>query len=542
MLAAYRNKRYQILLIFLACILSFSHLAISEYFIGLEFIRPLLLGLVFAQTSSLSLNRSSWRIWAREIFQNWLPYLVTLMVYLVYRLVFFHSGRPATDSTAILQQIKAAPLAEISLRVAAALTDPVDAILLAWIQPLDRFLATYITSPRIWWGCMGIFAAVTLLAWAFFLLLKKPESGTNPVSLKWNSQALLLGLSAIGFAGLPLWGIGREVVLGNLNDRYIFPFIFGSALILASGILGVAKKTSARYIIASFVIGLSVGFHLWNTYLVFYTDWSSQRSFYSQLSWRAPGLQKGTSIWIVKDPAIMAIEGDYGLAMPVNWIYGPDQHTAEVNYWAYPLTEEFVNRLTIFRPGADAILKRPLRNIVFTGKPELTLVAWFAPPNCLKVVDPNQPELFPVLSIPTIALPLAHIEPIVFSPAQAQFPVNIFGNQQKDWCYYFEQADLARQTKDWPKVVSLGETAAQQGLKPSHDSEWLPFLEADVELERYDEASELITQIKGGQLPTSKILICGFIERVKNNPGTQNSLSRNEFLEKVSNENDCSKP
>jgi hypothetical protein len=541
MLFTYRNKRYQPILIPLASIFSFAHLAMSEYFIGLEFVRPLLLGLVFAQISTINL-KLSWRIWVKEIFLNWLPYLATLIIYLVYRLVFFHSGRPETDSATIVQRILASPLAELSHRVASILTDPVKVIILAWIQPLNKFIATYMISPRIWWDCMGIFAIVTLLSWAFFLSLKKLKLSAEPTPLKWESQALWLGLSAVVIAGLPLWGINREVTISPLGDRYAFPFIFGSALVLASGIFLIAKKPKTRYIIAAFIVGVNVGFHIWNTYLFYQTDWVNQQDFHSQLSWRVPGLQKGTSIWVVKDPSVLAMEGDDGLAMPVNWIYGAEPHGSEVNYWVFPLTEEFLGRTKIFQMGSESQIQRPLRNISFTGNPNQTIVVWFSPQNCLKVIDPNQPELLESYTIPSIARSLAHTGPIITSPGQTPFPVNVFGIQEKGWCYYFEQADWARQSKDWQTAAELGDEAIEKGLKPFNSLEWMPFIESYIQVERYNDALQLINRVKDSEYFSSKLMVCGFVNRMNSVKNSENNSVQTKFLTDIAQQYNCPIP
>jgi hypothetical protein len=540
MLYAYQQKHFRAALILLSCIFLFAHLALSEYFIGLEFIRPVFLGLAFTQITTLNF-RASWRLWAKEIFFHWLPYLAALIAYLVYRLVFFQSGRPATDSSSIIQQILTNPLAEFSHRVASLLTDPVDVTILAWLQPLSKFIAEYYISPRYWWGYMGIFAGTTLLVWVFFASLKDITSDNQDSPHRvWATQAFGLGCAAVIFAGLPLWGINREVFLGGLGDRYSFPFIFGSALLLTSWLSWSIERQNTKAMFAALLIGMAVGFHLWNTYRVFQTDWGNQKNFHSQLIMRLPEIKQGTSIWVVKDPAVLAMEGDYGLAMPVNWIYEPDNHSAQVNYWVFPLTDEFLSRSRLFRTAPGPSLQRPLRNITFSGNPDQTIAVWFAPPACLRIIDPNQPELMEVLAIPANARSLVQVNSIKNGSKVAQFPVTIFGEPEKDWCYYFEQADMARQTGNWQKVTALGNEAKEKGVKPAHDSEWLPFIEADFQLEHYDDAARMIDLIKNGQISTPKILICGFAERMIKNYRVTTNPAQGEFLKKVYQQNECS--
>jgi hypothetical protein len=373
-----------------------------------------------------------------------------------------------------------------------------------------------------------------------FSSLRKPATDGYLCGYRWEYSAAGLGIAAIIFAGIPIWGIGREASLGYLDDRYSFPFIFGSALLLTASVRLFFPNLIYHAVAASLIIGLAVSFHIYNTILVFQSDWSSQITFFSQLTWRVPGLKRGTSIWVIKDPALMRMEGDYGMAMPLNWIYDPENHSPSVNFWAYPLTGEFLDRVSIFRSRPAVPLKRPLRNISFTGDPRQTMVVLYDPPNCLKVIDPNQKDLFEVLPLPTIAQSLAHVDPIVTNSNPAAVPENIFGMQSKDWCYYFEQADLARQSSDWEKVVLLEEQATQKGLRPFHDSEWLPFIEAHFHLGQYDDASQLITMIKDGQLSASKTLICGFIDRMTTSSDIEKNSAQKEFLQSISRQNICS--
>jgi hypothetical protein len=48
------------------------------------------------------------------------------------------------------------------------------------------------------------------------------------------------------------------------------------------------------------------------------------------------------------------------------------------------------------------------------------------------------------------------------------------------WCYFYEKAELARQTQDWKKIVALNAEAVQQSLSPEDAFEWLPFIEGQA--------------------------------------------------------------
>ena len=62
-------------------------------------------------------------------------------------------------------------------------------------------------------------------------------------------------------------------------------------------------------------------------------------------------------------------------------------------------------------------------------------------------------------------------------------------------CYFYEQAELARQGGDWNKVAELGRAAAAQGFVPQDDFEWLPFIEADARTGDLKSAEQITRQV-----------------------------------------------
>jgi hypothetical protein len=53
----------------------------------------------------------------------------------------------------------------------------------------------------------------------------------------------------------------------------------------------------------------------------------------------------------------------------------------------------------------------------------------------------------------------------------------IFGSEPAHgWCYYYQSAELAKQSGDWETVVRLGDEVLAANLTPVDRSEWLPFL------------------------------------------------------------------
>ena len=59
------------------------------------------------------------------------------------------------------------------------------------------------------------------------------------------------------------------------------------------------------------------------------------------------------------------------------------------------------------------------------------------------------------------------------------------------WCYYFEQAELARQFGDWQEVVRLGNEAFALDDSPNNPVERFVFIEGHVHLGDWERAVEL---------------------------------------------------
>ena len=71
-------------------------------------------------------------------------------------------------------------------------------------------------------------------------------------------------------------------------------------------------------------------------------------------------------------------------------------------------------------------------------------------------------------------------------------PTKYFGPEPAHtWCYYFEQAELARQFDDWDEVIRLYQSASSAGYSALLPSENLVFIEAFARSENTETALEL---------------------------------------------------
>jgi hypothetical protein len=110
-------------------------------------------------------------------------------------------------------------------------------------------------------------------------------------------------------------------------------------------------------------------------------------------------------------------------------------------------------------------------------------------------------------------------------------PGEIFGQEPaQDWCYFFEQASIAQQIKNWTQVIAIGEQAFNQGYSPADPVEYLPFIQGYASTSQWDKAqamSEKVFQEK----PRLSPALCALWERINKEITDQSSLAKATILE-----------
>ena len=83
---------------------------------------------------------------------------------------------------------------------------------------------------------------------------------------------------------------------------------------------------------------------------------------------------------------------------------------------------------------------------------------------------------------------------VILFDRKAQLPGQFYGSEPPhDWCYYFGQAELARQKGDWEQVVAFGETAFALDDHPNDPVERFVFIEGYAHVGDWKKAVELST-------------------------------------------------
>jgi hypothetical protein len=393
MVQGLRRPRLAVPMTVLSAVLLVFGLLLSEYFVGLELLRPVVLWMVL---------RSSPRAPAsgRAVLRGWSPYLAVLSAYLVWRLAFFEApGR--YDASRLLAGFLDSPIATLASRLRIALADLVRLGPLAWARGLaPESLPAGWESPSAVALSWGISAAAGIAAGV--LLSRRRAPGAGGPGVAWGREALLLGLVATCLGQLPLWLAGREVELGTLFDRYALPAAFGSSLAMAGLIAWLVRTWAQQVACVALLVGLAAGLHVRNANQ-YRHDWEAQRSFFWQLSWRLPELECGARLLVLVDGSGMAYTADHALSVPINWMFPHHRGPCEI-------------RVQTARSAAALVDRMGSRD---------SLAIAYRPPACLRVLRTASPDL-------------RH-------PGGVAVPTEVFGEEPAhDGCFHVQQAEMRR--------------------------------------------------------------------------------------------------
>ena len=138
-----------------------------------------------------------------------------------------------------------------------------------------------------------------------------------------------------------------------------------------------------------------------------------------------------------------------------------------------------------------------------------------------------------------VLLPFSRLDQIL--SAQSAILPHPFQNEtvSKGWCYYFEQADLARQQRDWRQVAQLGDLAFEIGFPDSaakHVPEYVVFIEGYAHTDQWGRAMDLTLEAYMIE-PFMEGMLCDAWDRI--DPNTSDSSEKREALEMVDRKLGC---
>ncbi|MFV2043935.1 MAG: hypothetical protein ACC700_11965 [Anaerolineales bacterium] len=501
------------LLYFLSILTALAYWLNYEYMIGLEGLRIVLL---WVAVSRLEFSGHRWR----KVLAYWAPYIPALLVYLLWRGFIFEGGRATTDLALIIERFTSDPLRTMLDRLLEGGKDLFETTLFAWAVPVYELLAGAGLGEQIIGLLLGGLAASISLAYFMWLDRGGPDRADPDAGNSRDAkQATIIGGIAIAFAVSPVILAGRDVRWNSGFDRYTLHVTAGVAMFLVGAIWYLVRARARPWLIAG-LIALSITTHYLNG-LQWADHWRAQRELWWQLSWRAPQIQDST-VLIAEIPTGGFIE-DYEIWAPANLIYSPVPG-------AIPITAEILNDLTAEKIKFGSEDARGMRTLIEFQRDydNVLLLSYPSFGSCLHVIDGRRTELpRSASSIMRNVDRYSKIDRVIVDGPPSRPPESIFGAEPElGWCYYFQKADLARQAEDWAEVSRLADEVDRQGLRPSDRSEWMPFLEGYVNLERDDEAREIAVLIR--QKEPIRHDLCDRL-----NPNLYADAERYAFLEQV---------
>lgn len=460
----------------LALVLQTYHLAMMEYFSGLELVRVLFLWLALPHLPFVER--------AKQTFRLWLPYLVILILYAAYRLSYSELFGYDRFEPALLSSLESSPFALLLLLLQNTLKDSMYILVSPWYTAIEPS-ALDLMRPFI----LHMLTASVCFALVFFFTISRfpTQSSQNKESSRLPLSIAVFGFLSLFLALSPFWLVGFEITEKNplWSSRLALPAMPGASLLLVGLAYFFIQNPVRRNIFLSILLGIAVGSHL-QTARSFQDSWEKQRQFYWQMYWRAPTLQPGTLL--VADNEILFYMGDSPTAYAVNLLYPKTTQPPQVDYWFNPGSENI--HMLPFEQGQP--LEMTKYSSSFTASSDRVLAITFEPQQgqCLWLLRPAYREVRFLTEESYRWMVYSDISRA--QPGEGAPPAAIFGKEPPhNWCYHYQKADLAAQAGDWAHITALWESASTNNLTPSTSIELLPFIEAYAQTSQWEQAREL---------------------------------------------------
>jgi hypothetical protein len=519
----------------------------TEYYYGLELLRPVIIGLLFFRESEPN------PIIIRTIFFRWLPYLGSVLIIFSWR--YSVSQRNINYSITFIDGLLNFPGITLVNWAKDALVDLFEAGIFSWLQVFrvadhtlyypetnsTYYLFTFlfvtgtsvvlfllggdsklrITNKSILkinlfsiFVCLFLFLVEQLtpvqlirgfpMLWQMVLLIGVSlgiilfsQMGKGQFKNLINrgqrfSEIMTLAICALIIAPLPFWLTSLDPKVEFAGDRLTLPMMFGSSLLLYYLIANL-RKSMFKIFIFSAVVGLAVGFHSRNA-TSYRQDWTNQIDFLQQLQTRAPGLKENTALLTHELKSTRST--DNSLTAPINWMY-------------FPSLEQETLPLALFniklRFGKDPISLERDTNIsstylgyTFNGSGNDALVFYYQPPACLRFVEPKTldkqiippfiPEVREALPLSSPGQVITDASPSLIEPLEDIPIIN-------EWCQVFQKAELARQQQNWVEITNLGNEYLEKYSPLDVPSEYLPFVEGFARAGEIEKGVALTSQV-----------------------------------------------
>ena len=477
-------------------------LGMVEYAIGIEVLRYLCVVVVTQRDEIRITLRGLWKS-----FLLTLPSFLGALGFLVWRQFFFENVRKAADVGLQLTRLADAPLTLLSwlLRF---LQSAADILWMAWSVPTrERFFNGELKDMLIALAWIG----AATLAFFWFIHRKEEEGGG---SNRWQVEGIVIGVLGVAGSLVPIL-IANRYVDFNRFSHYALPGSIG-AILFVVGLVGLVSNRVVRNVILSLLV-LSSGLAHRALSVNAAREADVINAFWWQVAWRAPDIRPGTTL-VVAYPGVRYQESSDLVWGPANFIYYPNAQTklpVQVPLTAARMEGDLMLNV---RTEAESTQVYIIINAMHFNFGQLLAISQ-PRGSCVHVQDSRWPTITPSDdgNMGEIA---GHSDVTNVIPAggMPQPQTIVFGEEPpRTWCYYYQRADLARQTGDWEQVSALEAEATRLGFAPADPLEWSPFLQAQAVLNDPAGVNRIMGELKSmqtfkDQRPYYKIQFCASLQ------------------------------
>jgi hypothetical protein len=489
---------------------SWIYLGLVEYAIGMELFRLLCAYVLVSRSVS---HPTLKRVWLS--IKVSIPSLLGPLLFLVWRMFFFENWRRAADVGLQVGRISDAPQVAF-IWLLHLFQSAVKVLFMAWTVPLHQYFSAETLHETVigWSLAAGLVVAVI---GADRLLFGKIDNNAgngpalqNQVRERW--EPIIIGLLGVLGAMIPIVAANRSVSFDRFS-HYTLPasiagitFLFG----LWRSLRGEALRRSlvAVLVFSAALTHFNLSAHVAGEARIL-------SGFWQQVAWRAPGILPGTTLVVVYPSVIYSESADL--------VWGP----ADIIY--YPQArDEIPLRIPIsaarMEPGLlkDVIAGGSntqnyiIINVFRYDYDNLLVISQPGASSCVHVMDSRWPAFAAYEN--SLIVSIAGKSKVGNIQAEGESPLlpeDLFGPEPAHtWCYYYQRADLARQSGAWAEVARLGAEAVQKKLAASDPIEWIPFMQAHILLGDAQALDRLMEELKANAAYKSdrayyKVQFCG---------------------------------
>ncbi|MCC6500751.1 MAG: hypothetical protein IT313_10835 [Anaerolineales bacterium] len=501
-----------------AMLFSALHLLMFEYFFLLEFMRPVVL---FA-----SLRDEPLTIRERGVktFKAWLPYIGVIIFVLLYRsLVYSHPG----FGYSLTEEVARAPIETVTQLIQHVFSSLWAAAIGAWTQ-IFQFPNPEVNGLRT----SALYILVVLIVGAIVFLFGRSNEKESPNEKRVSLWLIALGALMLLMGGVPYWVTNLPVTLGFPANRALLSFMFGACFFLI-GLIDLLPAR-AKYFVAVLLIALSAGRQfLWS--VDYLRDWQSQKNLFWQLYWRAPSIEPDTLVLMNES---LLFSADNSISAAVNWIYDPNPSADHIKYALFYPVNRLGGSLPSLEPNTPITYNYTAGK--FNGNTSDSLAFYYAPPFCLRLLDPDldsNNRFISDLSLMRQASALFNPQRILPAPT-ASMPAFYGDEPPHGWCYYFQKAELARQFGDWDEVNRLAKEAFNLDEHFNNPVELFVFIEGYAHAGDWEEAVKLSKEARQVSKSYVDPLLCKLWNRI--DLQTESSQQKIDSLNEVQKMIECS--